>query len=92
MRKTKQQACFTLVEVISSAVIIALGVTFMAGVLMAGQTFLQQANNKSTAVNIASYELDRQLVKSYSDLEEEMFGSDPVVYNSEVVLAEGNST
>lgn len=59
---------FTLVEVIVSVVIMGVAAASLAGIFLAGRYFIKQTENKAFALSIATLELDRAVIKAYSDL------------------------
>lgn len=61
---------FTLVEVIVSVVIMGIASASLAGIFLAGRYFIKQTENKAFALSVATLQLDRTVVRSYSELAE----------------------
>lgn len=64
----KENASFTLIELIVASVILGIGAAFLSGVIVTGKVLLKQAQNKAAAMSRATLELDRWMAKSYEGI------------------------
>ncbi|MFA5276655.1 MAG: prepilin-type N-terminal cleavage/methylation domain-containing protein [Candidatus Omnitrophota bacterium] len=59
---------FTLIEILISLILIAIGIFFCTKIFIAGKYFMKESENKSRAMEIADMHMNEYLAKSYADL------------------------
>jgi prepilin-type N-terminal cleavage/methylation domain-containing protein len=78
-------AGFTLIEIIVSLILFAIGIAFSARIFVTARYFIKEAENKSKAMKVASLQMERYLAYSYAGLEA-LIGSAPVAAGAKRVL------
>lgn len=61
---------FTLMEIVVSVVLLAIGIWVMTGGYIGGRLFLKQEEDKSRAMSVASVKMEEYLTKPFSNLED----------------------